>query len=102
MACPTANLHRERGHGKVAPQIGETMKALSIAFLFAFAIALQGSENLERARQLEASGDGAEALTLLAHAALSAPNDIAALTEYAEFLDCHADPAAMEAYGKLL
>src|ERR1022692_2436478 len=78
------------------------MKALSITFLLVFAFTLQGSENLERARQLEASGDGAEARALLAHAAQSAPNDIAALTEYAEFLDCHADPAAMEAYGKLL
>jgi hypothetical protein len=78
------------------------MKALSIVFLLVFAFALQGSENLERARQLEASGDGAEARALLAHSAQSAPNDIAALTEYAEFLDCHADPAAMEAYGKLL
>jgi hypothetical protein len=78
------------------------MKALSIVFLLVFAFALQGSENLERARQLEASGDGAEARTLLAHAAQSAPNDIAALTEYAEFLDCHADPAALEAYGRLL
>jgi len=78
------------------------MKAFSIAFLLVFALTLQGSETLERARQLEESGDGAGARALLAHAAQSAPDDITALTEYAEFLDCHADPAAMEAYGKLL
>jgi len=78
------------------------MKALSIVFLLVFALALQGSENLERARQLEESGDSAGARALLAHAAQSSPGDIAALTEYAEFLDCHADPAAPEAYGKLL
>jgi hypothetical protein len=38
----------------------------------------------------------------LAQAAQGAPGDIAALTEYAEFLDYHADPAAIEAYSKLL
>src|ERR1017187_5230618 len=81
------------------------MKALSIVFLLVFVLTgftLRGSQNLERARQLEESGDGAGARALLAHAAQSAPGDIAALTEYAEFLDCHADPAAIEAYGKLL
>ena len=78
------------------------MKAFSIAFLLVFALALQGSQTLERARQLEESGDGAGARALLAHAAQSAPGDIAALTEYAEFLDFHADPAALEAYNKLL
>jgi hypothetical protein len=78
------------------------MKALSIVFLLAFALILQGTENLERARQLEASGDHAEARALLARAAQNAPSDIPALTEYAEFLDFHADPAALEAYAKLL
>jgi hypothetical protein len=78
------------------------MKALSIVFPLVFIFSLQGSQNLERARQLEDSGDGAGARALLAHAAQSAPGDIAALTEYAEFLDSHADPAAGEAYAKLL
>jgi hypothetical protein len=78
------------------------MKALSIVFLIVFVLTLQGSETLERARQLEESGDGAGARALLAHAAQSTPGDIAALTEYAEFLDWHADPAAIEAYSKLL
>jgi hypothetical protein len=78
------------------------MKALSIVFLLVFVSSMQGSKTLERARQLEESGDGAGARALLAHAAQDAPQDITALTEYAEFLDCHADPAAAEAYGKLL
>ncbi len=78
------------------------MKAFSIVFLFVFVLALQGSQNLERARQLAESGDGPGARALLAHAAQSAPDNIAALTEYADFLDCHADPAAIEAYSKLL
>src|SRR5580658_2898676 len=78
------------------------MKAFSIAFLFVFVSNLQGSQNLERARQLEESGDGTGARALLAQAVQSAPGDIAALTEYAEFLDCHADPGASEAYGRLL
>jgi hypothetical protein len=81
------------------------MKSLLIVlvvFFAVFAVNLQASQNLDRARQLEASGDGAEARALLAHAAQSAPGNITALTEYAEFLDCHADPAAIEAYGKLL
>ncbi|HUO33251.1 MAG TPA: hypothetical protein VMU80_28820 [Bryobacteraceae bacterium] len=66
------------------------------------ATALQGSQNLERARQMEESGDGMGARALLAQAAQSAPNDVTALTEYAEFLDFHGDPAALEAYEKLL
>jgi hypothetical protein len=78
------------------------MKALSIVFLLVFVLTLQGSQTLDRARELEASGDGAGARALLLHAAQSAPSDIAALTEYADFLDFHADPAALEAYNKLL
>ncbi|HXM40091.1 MAG TPA: hypothetical protein VN924_02500, partial [Bryobacteraceae bacterium] len=78
------------------------MKSFLIVFLLVFVLTLRGSETLERARQLEESGDRAGARTLLAQAAQGAPGDIAALTEYAEFLDYHADPAAIEAYSKLL
>ena len=78
------------------------MKALCIAFFLVFVVNLHASENLERARQMEASGDGAGARALLAQAAQKAPGDVTALTEYAEFLDCHADPAATAAYAKLL
>ena len=78
------------------------MKACSIAFLLVFAVNIQASQNLERARQLEDSGDGPGARALLAHAAQTDPHNIAALTEYAEFLDGHSDPAAIEAYDNLL
>ena len=78
------------------------MKSFLIAFLLVFTLKLQASGDLERARQLEESGDSSGARALLAHAVESAPRDIAALTEYAEFLDCHADPGAVEAYEKLL
>jgi hypothetical protein len=79
------------------------MKSLSIVFfLVVFVSALQGSQTLDHARQLAESGDGAGARALLAQAVQNAPGDIAALTEYAEFLDCHADPGTREAYNKLL
>ena len=80
----------------------KSLLTVLIVFPAVFALNLQGSQNLDRARQLDASGDGSEARALLAQAAQSAPGNITALTEYAEFLDCHADPAAIEAYGKLL
>ena len=91
------------GCGKVAPQIRDlTMKVLSSVFLSIFLVNLQASQNLDRARQLEESGDGPGARALLQHAAQASPGNIAALTEYAEFLDSHADPATAEAYAKLL
>jgi hypothetical protein len=80
------------------------MKVVSLVLLFtcAFLSTLQGSPVLDRARQLEKSGDALEARALLAHAVQNAPQDIVALTEYAEFLDRYGDPGAKEAYGKLL
>jgi hypothetical protein len=78
------------------------MKSFLIVFLLVFALNLRGSDSLERARQLEESGDAPGARALLAHAAQNTPGNLTALTEYAEFLDAHADPAALEAYGKLL
>ncbi len=70
--------------------------------VFAFVSALQGSQNLERARQLEESGDGLGARALLAQPRKARPDNIAALTEYAEFLDRHARSGRTEAYDKLL
>jgi len=71
-----------------------------ILLLFGFVLGVGASQNLDRARQLEESGDSLGARSLLAHAAQS--GDVVALTEYAEFLDQHADPATTDAYGKLL
>ncbi len=80
------------------------MKASRFAILivFGFVSALQGSQTLERARQLEQSGSSPEARALLAQAAQNAPGDVTALTEYAEFLDRYADPGVKDAYDKLL
>jgi hypothetical protein len=80
------------------------MKVLPLAIFvtYSFTFGLQASPTLERARQLEKSGDALGARTLLARAAQSAPNDVTALTEYAEFLDGYGDPARQEAYAKLL
>ncbi len=75
---------------------------VGVLLLLGFVCCLRGSQNLERARELEASGDGMGARALLAHAAQSAPGDIAALADYAGFLDLHGDPGAAEAYTKLL
>jgi hypothetical protein len=80
------------------------MKTLS-AIVFAYLVvnsALSGSETLDHARQLSKSGDSLGAKNLLAQAAQNNPNDIASLTEYAEFLDSYGDPAARGAYEKAL
>src|SRR5947208_1839486 len=52
--------------------------------------------------QLEASGDTLGARTALARAAQASPNNVAALTAYAEFLDRYGDPQARDAYSKVL
>jgi hypothetical protein len=82
------------------------MKAFSSYPLFCLGIisvtVLSGSQTLDEARRLETSGEAIKARTLLARAAQSAPNDITAQTEYAEFLDRYGDPGTREAYRKLL
>src|SRR5579883_90004 len=80
------------------------MKAFVVAFLGSIALvsALQASPTLERARQLERSGDAVGARAMLAKAAQDAPEDVTALAEYAEFLDNFDDPQCRQAYGKLL
>ena len=61
-----------------------------------------GEQSLDSIRKMEASGDTMGARTALANAAQTSPNSAAAWTAYAEFLDRYGDPAAREAYGKLL
>jgi len=51
---------------------------------------------------MEAAGDVAGARVVLAHAAESNPHSAPALTAYAEFLERYGDPAAGDAYQKLL
>jgi hypothetical protein len=52
--------------------------------------------------QTEAFGDSASARAALARAAQENPNDVSALTAYAEFLERYGDPACREAYARLL
>ena len=52
--------------------------------------------------QTEASGDSAGLRAALARAAQDKPNDVSALTGYAEFLERYGDPACREAYARLL
>src|ERR1035438_4284192 len=59
----------------------------------------QAADSLQK---LEASGDVAGARAALARQAQVNPNNISALSQYAEFLDRYGDPSAREAYTKLL
>src|ERR1039458_9810290 len=52
--------------------------------------------------QTEVSGDSAATRAALARAAQDNPNDVSALTGYAEFLERYGDPACREAYARLL
>src|ERR1039458_20541 len=61
-----------------------------------------GEQSLDSMQKMEASGDTMGARTALARAAQASPNSVAAWTAYAEFLDRYGDPAAREAYGKLI
>jgi len=56
----------------------------------------------DRAWQLESKGDAAGARALLEEAANATPVTPGAMKAYADFLDRHRDPAAAEAYERLL
>ena len=76
------------------------MKVFAIAaFLVSSAVY---SQTPDQVRKLEVSGETEEARAALQRAAQSRPNDVSALTAYAEFLDRYGDPASREAYDKLL
>src|SRR5215831_19488072 len=71
--------------------------------IFAFTSpAVFGQQSPDSTQKLEASGDIAAVRATLMKAAQASPNNPAALTAYAEFLDRYGDPGAREAYGKLL
>ncbi|MEO7653797.1 MAG: hypothetical protein ABIZ80_25345, partial [Bryobacteraceae bacterium] len=74
----------------------------SVLLCLAVASGLPASETLDRARQLAKSGDPLGARAILARTAQSSPDNVASLTEYAEFLDRYGDPSARAVYGKLL
>jgi hypothetical protein len=77
------------------------MKSLVIVALSLVNV-VYGFQKSEQIRKLEASGETEEARASLQRAAENRPNDISALTEYAEFLDRYGDPASRQAYGNLL
>ncbi len=76
------------------------MKASSVVLALFLLTALQGSDAVSRARQLEKSGDVSGARTALAAAVQHVPPDAEALTEYAAFLVRYGDPDSRAAYNK--
>jgi hypothetical protein len=65
-------------------------------------IAVEAQTTSDPIQKMEASGDTAGARLALARAAESSPNNVAAWTRYAEFLERYGDPAVRDAYAKLL
>ena len=59
-----------------------------------------GNETLDRAQQLEDSGNFSGARSLLAQAALSSPSDAELVTGYLEFLERNHDPGARDAWRR--
>src|ERR1035438_3796014 len=74
----------------------------AIVILASASSPILGEQSLDSIQKMEASGDTMGARTALARAAQAGPNNVAAWTAYAEFLDRYGDPGAREAYGKLL
>ncbi|MCU1274718.1 MAG: hypothetical protein JWO48_2149, partial [Bryobacterales bacterium] len=77
------------------------MKASSVVLALLFLTTLlNAGEALDRARQLEKSGDVTGARTALASAVQRTPSDVDALIEYAEFLNRYGDSDCRLAYAK--
>jgi len=76
------------------------MKLLVVLALF-FLTPLVASEAVDRARQLEKSGDVSGARAVLSAAAQHTPGDLEALREYATFLERYGDPESRPAYARL-
>lgn len=75
------------------------VSSVVVALLF-FLTSLRGSDAVDRARQLEDSGDAAGARSALAAAVQQEPNDVEALTEYAALLVRYGDADSRSAYSK--
>src|SRR2546427_5863864 len=76
------------------------MKASSVVFALLFLTSLKADDALDKARQIEKSGDVSGARAVLAAAVQHSPGDVDALTEYAEFLLRYGDPDSRAAYTK--
>jgi len=74
----------------------------AIVILASASSPILGEQSSNSIQQMESSGDTVGARTALARAAQATPNNVAAWTAYAEFLDRYGDPGAREAYAKLL
>ena len=80
------------------------MKAFSgfVIFILTFGSSVtRGQTDLGQIRKMENSGDSAGARVALLRAVQASPNGVPALTQYAEFLERHADPGARDAYRRL-
>ena len=75
---------------------------VSVALVLFFLTPLVADEAVDRARQLEKSGDVAGARAALSAAAQHTPADVDALKEYAEFLDRYGDPESRAVYTRVL
>jgi len=78
------------------------MKAFAIGIALSLSTVVYGFQTADQIRKMESSGETEEARAALQRAAASRPNDISALTDYAEFLDRYGDPGSRAAYAKLL
>ncbi|MBZ5590764.1 MAG: hypothetical protein LAP39_00900 [Acidobacteriia bacterium] len=77
------------------------MKVSVVLALF-FLTPLVADEAVDKARQLEKSGDVAGARAVLSAAAQHTPGDLEAMREYAEFLERYGDPESRAAYARVL
>jgi hypothetical protein len=78
-----------------------TMKASSVVLVLFLLTPLGADDALDKARQLEKSGDVAGARLALSAAAQRTPTDVEALKEYADFLNRYGDPEARGAYARV-
>jgi hypothetical protein len=78
------------------------LRLLAVLLLGIAAPGVRAYQDAGRIRGMEPAGDAMGARAALAEEARNRPNDVAALTNYAEFLDRHGDPECRDAYRKLL
>src|SRR5437660_5673118 len=76
------------------------MKASFAVLALLFLTSLKGNDALDKARELEKSGDVSGARVALAAAAQHTPGDADVLLEYAQFLVRYGDPDSRAAYTK--
>jgi hypothetical protein len=78
------------------------MKACAVVLVLSLVLALHANEAVDKARDLERSGDVAGARAALAAGVQQSPDDAASLAAYAEFLSRYSDPDARTVYTRLI